>query len=181
MTRWSGPSWPLGRRGTSTSRLHRESVVWSGVLRARPSKPIREATKPSVWRRGRWKTVRKVNAVTIARSEYLRCPPGRPLGDAFHAKIDSSPNQTVMSPRSLRAISYAAQFFTRYFVLYFGVTLVFVRAAISDPPRVSIQGTGSFRAHCDVNKKSRATTPIVSARLDPGLDRVPLCNYNVIT
>ena len=90
--------------------------MWSGVWRARPIKPIREATKPSVCLNGRWKTVLKVSAVTIAKSEYLRCPPGRPLGGAFQAQIDSSSNQTVMSPRSLRAISYAGQFFTRYFV-----------------------------------------------------------------
>jgi hypothetical protein len=117
------------------------------------------ATKPSVCRSGTWKTVRKVNAVTIAKSEYLRCPPGRPLGDAFHANIDSSPNQTVMSPRPLRAISYAAQFFTRYFVLYCGITLVFVRATISDPPRVSIQGTGSPGPMAMSNEKSHAPTP----------------------
>jgi hypothetical protein len=66
---------------------------------------IREATKPSAWRKGRWKTVLKVNAVTIARSEYVRGPPGRPLDGAFHALVASSSNQTVMSPRSLRAVS----------------------------------------------------------------------------
>jgi hypothetical protein len=38
-----------------------------------------------------------------------------------------------MSPRPLSASSYDAQFFTRYFVLYFGDTLLFVRAAIKIP------------------------------------------------
>ncbi len=36
-----------------------------------------------------------------------------------------------MSPRLLRAASYAGQFFTLYFVLYFGVTLLFVLAVIA--------------------------------------------------
>ena len=43
----------------------------------------------------------------------------------------ASPNQTVMSPRFLSAASYVDQFLTRYFVLYFGVTLLFVLAAIA--------------------------------------------------
>ena len=38
----------------------------------------------------------------------------------------------MRSPRSLRATSYTAQFFTRYFALYSGDTLVFIRAAICD-------------------------------------------------
>ena len=42
----------------------------------------------------------------------------------------SASNQTVMSPRRRSDSSYTAQFRTRYFVLYFGVTLLFVRAAI---------------------------------------------------
>ncbi len=39
-------------------------------------------------------------------------------------------HEIVMSPRRRSDSSYAAQFRTRYFVLYFSVTLLFVRAAI---------------------------------------------------
>jgi hypothetical protein len=52
-------------------------------------------------------------------------------------------------------------FFTRYFVLYFGVTLVFVRAAISDPPRVSIQATRSPGPIGDVKREEPCTNALM--------------------
>ena len=70
----------------------------------------------------------------MTRSENLNWPPGRPLGSAFDALIASSSNHTVTSPRFLSDASYPGQFFTLYLVLYFGVTLLFVLAAIERPP-----------------------------------------------
>ena len=74
------------------------------------------------------------------------------MGGAFHAQTDSSLNQTMMSPRFLRARSYAGQFFTRYFVLYFGDTLVFLRAAISESSSIMLIHNGNRieGAICDV-------------------------------
>ena len=60
----------------------------------------------------------------------LLLPPGRPEGGAFQESTASASNQTVMSPRRRSDSSYAAQFRTPTLVLYFGVTLLFVRAAI---------------------------------------------------
>ena len=57
-------------------------------------------------------------------------PPGHPEGGAFQESTASAPNQTVMSLRRCSDSSYAPQFGTRYLVFYFGVTLLFVRAAI---------------------------------------------------
>ena len=117
--------------GTMTDWLRRESVVWSGAFKSSRINRMRESTKPSVCLSGRWNTERSVSAVTIAMAEYRCCPPGRPLELAFHESMASSSNQNVMSPRFLRAASYAGQFFNLYFVFYFGVTLLFVLAAIT--------------------------------------------------
>ena len=68
--------------------------MWSGALRSRPIKLSSESRKPSVWRSGRRKTSRRVNAVKIARFEYCRWPPRRPFlrwcprGDGFLAQPD---------------------------------------------------------------------------------------------
>jgi hypothetical protein len=53
----------------------RESVVWSGAERSRPSIQKIDVRNPSVWRSGRWKRSRSASAVSMARSEYRSCPP----------------------------------------------------------------------------------------------------------
>ncbi len=58
----------------------------------------------------------------MARSEYLRCPPRRREGLAFHHAIALDDNQIVRLPRSTNDRSYSAQLLTRYFVLYLGWT-----------------------------------------------------------
>jgi hypothetical protein len=70
----------------------------------------------------------------MARSEYVNWPPGRPLFGVFQASTAASSNQNVMSPRLQRDSSHAGQFSTRYFFLYFGVTLLFVLAAMARVP-----------------------------------------------
>ena len=75
------------RGGTTTIWFRRERVVWSGALRLRPIKRSSESRNPSVWRSGRLKTTRSVNAVRIARFEYRRCPPRRPFFGGIHAAI----------------------------------------------------------------------------------------------
>ena len=60
---WIGPSWARLGGGSLTIRFRRERVVWSGALRSRPIKLSRESRKPSVWRSGRPKTTRRVEAV----------------------------------------------------------------------------------------------------------------------
>ncbi len=72
----------------------------------------------------------RVGGTRWLRSEYSCCPPGRPEGRAFQERTAAAANQIVRSPRRRSDFSYAAQFRTRYFVLYFSVTLLFVRAAI---------------------------------------------------
>ena len=82
----------------------------SGALRSRLIKLSSESRNPSVWRSGRPKTTRSVNAVRIARFEYRRCPPRRPFFGGIHAAIASSLSQIVTSPRLLRPRSYSLQF-----------------------------------------------------------------------
>ena len=69
---------------------------------------------------------RSVSAVSMARSEYCRCPPRLPTPTASQAAIASGANHTVISPRWTSARSYAGQFPTWYCVLYFGCTLDFM-------------------------------------------------------
>ena len=73
-----GPSCRRPIFGTSTVALRRDSVVWSDVLRPRFIKRIREAQVHQTNQGSnealslpqcRWNTVRRVNAVTMARSE----------------------------------------------------------------------------------------------------------------
>src|SRR3954468_6390440 len=71
-----------------------------------------EPINPSVWRRARRNTARKVSAVRIARGEYQGCPPGVVRGAARHPSIASSENQTVKLPRWRRLASYSRQFIT---------------------------------------------------------------------
>ena len=69
---------------------------------------------------------RSVSAVSMARSEYCSCPPRVPTPTASQVAIASGANHTVISPRWTSARSYAGQFPTWYFVLYFGCTLDFM-------------------------------------------------------
>ena len=69
---------------------------------------------------------RSVSAVSMARSEYCRCPPRLPTPTASQVAIASGANHTVISPRWTSARSYAGQFPTWYCVLYFGCTLDFI-------------------------------------------------------
>ncbi len=55
---------------------------------------------PSVWRSGRCRNNRSVSAVSIATSEYWRCPPRRRVGLAFHVVVALGGKQSVMLPRS---------------------------------------------------------------------------------
>jgi hypothetical protein len=65
----SGPV-PLRRSGGTSSVLARRlSVEWSGTARSSPSRPMTEPISPSVCRSARPKTVRKVSAVVIAKTE----------------------------------------------------------------------------------------------------------------
>ena len=98
----------------------------SGVDSSRPSIPKIDVKKPSVCRRGRWKMSRSVSAVSMARSEYCSCPPRLPTPTASQVAIASGANHTVISPRWTSARSYAGQFPTWYFALYFGCTLDFM-------------------------------------------------------
>ena len=129
-----GPSWARVRGGTTTIWFRRERVVWSGALRSRLIKLSSESRNPSVWRSGRPKTTRSVNAVRIARFEYRRCPPRRPFFGGIHAAIASSLSQIVTSPRLLRPRSYSLQFRILYFVLYWRLIRLDFPAAMTLPP-----------------------------------------------
>jgi hypothetical protein len=67
---------------------------------------------PSVWRRARRNTLRRVSAVVIARAESCGCPPRVVRGSARQAAIAASVNHTVKLPRWRKAASYSAQFAT---------------------------------------------------------------------
>ena len=96
--------------------------MWSGAARSTPINDKTDRKKPSAWRKGNRKTRRSVNAVSIAQSENFFGAPGRPDGDGRHASVASAESHSVTSPRWTKACSYADQFPTRYFVLYFGWT-----------------------------------------------------------
>ena len=96
--------------------------MWSGAARSTPINDKTDRKKPSAWRKGNRKTRRSVNAVSIAQSENFFGAPGRPDGDGCHASVASAESHSVTSPRWTKACSYADQFPTRYFVLYFGWT-----------------------------------------------------------
>ncbi len=129
-----GPSWARVRGGTTIIWFRCERVVWSGALRSRLIKLSSESRNPSVWRSGRPKTTRSVNAVRIARFEYRRCPPRRPFFGGIHAAIASSLSQIVTSPRLLRPGSYSLQFRILYFVLYWRLIRLDFPAATTSPP-----------------------------------------------
>src|SRR5215212_7377862 len=76
-----------------------------------------EPINPSVWRRARRNTARRVSAVRIARGEYQGCPPGVVRGAARHPSMASSENHTVKLPRWRRLASYSRQFITFRFCL----------------------------------------------------------------
>ena len=97
--------------------------MWSGAARSTPINDKTDRKKPSAWRKGTRKTRRSVNAVSIAQSENVFGAPGRPDGDGRHASVASAESHSVTSPRWTKACSYADQFPTRYFVLYFGWTV----------------------------------------------------------
>ena len=121
---WNRRSSRSGRRrigsGAAPQRFGSGARVWCGPgpLRLRPIKRSSESRNPSVWRSGRLKTTRSVNAVRTARFEYSRWPPRRPFFGGTHAAIASSLSQIVTSPRLLRPRSYSLQFRILYF---FGV------------------------------------------------------------
>ena len=98
--------------------------MWSGAARSTPINDKTDRKKPSAWRKGNRKTRRSVNnAVSIAQSENVFGAPGRPDGDGRHASVASAESHSVTSPRWTKACSYADQFPTRYFALYFGWTV----------------------------------------------------------
>ena len=102
--------------------------VQIGAIKARTDR-----TNPSVWRKGKPKTSRRINAVSIATSENRFCPPGRPEGDGRHASVAAAESHRVTSPRWTSARSYSRQFPTRYVVLYFGCTFDFISRIVRWP------------------------------------------------
>ena len=103
------------------------------MLGRAPIKARTDRTNPSVWRKGKPKTSRKTNAVSIATSENRVCPPGRPEGDGRHASVAAAESHRVTSPHWTSARSYSRQFPTRYGVLYFGGTLDFISRIVRQP------------------------------------------------
>ena len=81
---------------------------------ASPADELRGAGEALAFLKQQMPSLYKAFMVTIARSEYRRWPPGRPLASAFQASIAHCSNQTVTSPRFLSAASYSGQFFTRH-------------------------------------------------------------------
>src|SRR4051812_35919658 len=69
-----------------------------------------EPINPSVWRKARRNTARKVSAVRTARGEYQGCPPRVVRGAARHPSMASALNHTVKLPRWRRPASYSRQF-----------------------------------------------------------------------
>ena len=107
---WSGfpKSTPQLRMGLRVMAL-RERVVWSGVGRLSFIIDRLNATKPSVWRNGRWKRSLKERAVSMAISEYFLWLPRLPVGFGVQALIASFENQRVISPLFRKDWSYFDQ------------------------------------------------------------------------
>ncbi len=114
---------------------------------------------------------RRVKAVSMARSEYRRCPPRLPPRRGVQAAIASGANHTVTSPRRTRARLYADQFATRYFVLYVGWT--FDCIPVVWPPWTDPRRPGHAAPHL---QGLHATTPIVGFGVHAGVvDGRALC------
>jgi hypothetical protein len=104
-------------RGTSRPTARRDSVVWSGTGRSKPSRRMTEPINPSVWRSASWNSAFRVSAVRIASGKYQAYPPRVVRGAARQAAIASSVNHTVRLPRRRKLASWAGQFITRRFCL----------------------------------------------------------------
>jgi len=87
-------------------------VEWSGTARSSPSRPMMDPIRPSVWRRAKRNTARKLSAVRAAKGEYHGCPPSVVRGSARQPSIASCVNQTVKLPRWRKLASSAAEFMT---------------------------------------------------------------------
>ncbi len=90
-------------RGTSRPSARRHKVVWSGMARSRPSRPMMEPTSLSVCRNARRNTARRHSPVRIARAGVVRLPAG--CGPAFGA---ASRNRVLAEPhRQAAALAQA--------------------------------------------------------------------------
>ena len=122
---------------------------------------------------------RSVSAVSMARSEYCRCPPRLPTPTASQVAIASGANHTVISPRWTSARSYAGQFPTWYFVLYFGCTLDFMSRSCTccrhDGQEVD-RGSPRARDPCTnaTENPSRVLTFLLAAFVFSGLSSIQL-------
>ncbi len=119
--------------GGDPLRLLRLRVRCGRAQHPSPIKARTDRTNPAVWRKGKPKTSRRINAVSIATSENRVCPPGRPEGDGRHASVAAAESHRVTSPRWTSARSYSRQFPTRYVVLYFGYTFDFISRIVRWP------------------------------------------------
>ena len=64
--------------------------------------PKIDVRNPSVCRSGRWKRRRSVNAVSMARLEYFRCPQRVPSRAGSQVAMAFGDNHRVTSPRRTR-------------------------------------------------------------------------------
>ena len=101
---------------------------------------------------------RSVSAVSMARSEYGRCPPRWPTPTASQVAIASGANHTVISPRWTSARSYAGQFPDVVFCL---VLRVHARLHVEIMHLPSLRWPGSSVAHR--GRGIRAPTPNTAA------------------
>src|SRR4051812_23015519 len=158
-SRCSGSALDRGR-GTSSVSARRLRGLWSGTGRSRPSRRRMEPISPSVWRRARRNTARKVRAVVIARGEYQGCPPRVVRGAARHPSITAALNHTVRLPRWRKLASYSRQFVTLCFCLGMWCR----RSWFSLNGKVGIRGSerrrSSYRGPiCRATGRIRATAP----------------------
>jgi hypothetical protein len=69
ITTVTGPAGTARAVTKDNAALRRDSVVWSGTSRLRPSNVVTERNSPSVCRHGRANASRSIKPVSMARSE----------------------------------------------------------------------------------------------------------------
>jgi hypothetical protein len=69
ITTVTGPAGTVRAVTKDKAALRRDSVVWSGTSRLRPSNVVTERKSPSVCRHGRANASRSITPVSMARSE----------------------------------------------------------------------------------------------------------------
>jgi hypothetical protein len=99
-------------RGTSSVAARRHNVVWSGTRSGRPSRPMMEPIKPSVWRNARRNTARSVSCRQDGQGRIPglaasgRAWLSRPRRDRLRSEPDCQATALTQAGLAVRPVGY---------------------------------------------------------------------------